>query len=178
MTIDNQSHLSLSYIRHELYTPINAIIGYSEMIVEEYEEYEHINSNGEYLQELEEIRQCGAKLLVSINDFLNPVTLPKNQQEFDHVITNPKLKTELKTLTLLVISNCRQLISTLETEFVTDVEKIDLAANKLLQEAEDLLKFHSKQGNLSTKKETLSQETCFSEAQKQNLSIKTNEKYS
>jgi len=137
MITDNQSQLSLSHLRHELRTPINAIIGYSEMIVEEFED---INLDVAYLRELEEIRECGIKLLASINNFLNPATLPASQLEFEQIVTNPNLKVELQTPTKLVINNCQQLIPIIETEFVADVEKINLAANKLLGEIEDLLK--------------------------------------
>ena len=39
MTTDSTSQLSLlSHLRHELRTPINAIVGYSEMIIEEMED--------------------------------------------------------------------------------------------------------------------------------------------
>ena len=137
MTIDNQFQLSLSHLRHELRTPINAIIGYSEMIVEEFEE---IDLDVEYLKELEEIRQCGAALLIAIDSFLNPKILPQSQFEFEQIITNPNLKLELQASTKLAIENCQYLIPLIETEFLADVEKIDLAAHKLLQEIEDLLK--------------------------------------
>ena len=137
MTIDNQFQLSLSHLRHELRTPINAIIGYSEMIVEEFEE---IDLDVEYLKELEEIRQCGAALLIAIDSFLNPKILPQSQFEFEQIITNPNLKLELQASTKLAIENCQYLIPLIETEFLADVEKINLAAHKLLQEIEDLLK--------------------------------------
>ena len=152
MTIDNQPQLSLSHLRHELRTPINAIIGYSEMIVEEFED---INLDVEYLRELEEIRECGSKLLVSINNFLNPATSPQSKVELEKIITNPKLKLELQTPTKLVISNCQQLIPIIETEFVADVEKINLAAHKLLQEIEDLLKIHSIEHTFLTEEEVI-----------------------
>ena len=136
MTTDSQPHLSLSHLRHELRTPINAIVGYSEMIMEE---FEYIDLDVAYLQELQEIRDCGAKLLVSINNFLNPAIPPTTQLELKQIITNPDLKSELKKPTVLVISNCQQLIPLIEREFVSDVEKINLAANKLLDEIENLL---------------------------------------
>jgi len=140
MTIDNQSYLFLSHLRHELRTPINAIIGYSEMIIEEFEDLER---DFAYLNQLLEIRDCGAELLVSINNFLNPTTPPSNQLELEQIITNPKLKVELQKPTQLVINNCQQLIQVIEAEFVTDIDKIAWAANKLLQEIQDLLQVSS-----------------------------------
>ena len=137
MTTDNQPQFSLSHLRHELRTPINAIIGYSEMIAEEFEE---TTSEIKYLSRLEKIRECGAKLLISIDNFLNPVTPPQNQLEYEQIVTNPQLQTELQTPTKLVIENCQHLIPIIESEFVADVEKISFAATKLLRETENLLK--------------------------------------
>ena len=137
MTTDIQSHLSLSHLRHELRTPINAIIGYSEMILEELED---LDLDVAYLDELEQIRHSGTKLLALIDRFLNPATPPNSKLELEQIIANPELKAELQTPTKLVISNCQQLIGVIETEFVADIEKINLAANNLLQETDNLLK--------------------------------------
>ena len=137
MTTDSQSQLSLlSHLRHELRTPINAIIGYSEMIIEEFED---LDRDCAYLNDLSEIRNCGAKLLSCINNFLNPAMPPSSQLELEQIITNPKLKIELQKPTQLVINHCQQLIPIIEAEFVPDIEKIARAANKLLQEIQDLL---------------------------------------
>ncbi len=138
MTTDSQSQSSiLSHLRHELRTPINAIIGYSEMIIEELSD---LDLDIEYLSKLEQIRDCGAKLLVSINNFLNPATPPNSQLELEKIITNPELKAELQRPTQLVIDNCQQLKPSIETDFLVDIERIDTAANKLLQEIDALLK--------------------------------------
>ena len=156
MTTDNQPQFSLSHLRHELRTPINAIIGYSEMIAEEFEE---TTSEIKYLNKLENIRECGAKLLVSIDNFLNPVTPPQNLLEYKQIVTNPQLKAELQAPTKLVIENCQQLIPIIENEFVTDIEKISLAANKLLREIEDSLKVHSDEKSQSEKIKTAFQQS-------------------
>jgi serine phosphatase RsbU (regulator of sigma subunit) len=138
MTTDSQSQLSiLSHLRHELRTPINAIIGYSEMLMEEIAE---INQNVEYLGELEQIRDCGTQLLVSINTFLNPAIPINSQLNLQEIITNPVLKTELEKSTQLVIGHCQQLISLVEPDYIRDLEKINTAANKLLIEIDNLVK--------------------------------------
>jgi sigma-B regulation protein RsbU (phosphoserine phosphatase) len=142
MTTDSQSQSSiLSHLRHELRTPINAIIGYSEMLMEEIAE---INQNVEYLGELEQIRDCGTQLLISINTFLNPTLATNSQLNLQEIITNPVLKTELEKPTLLVISNCQQLISLVEDDFISDVAKINTAANKLLTEIDNLVRIARK----------------------------------
>lgn len=138
MTTDLKSQLSiLSHLRHELRTPINAIIGYSEMIIEEIEE---VGLDLEYLKELEQIKAYGIELLISIDNFLNPAMLPKERLDLAKIINNPELKTELEKPTKLVISSCQQLASSIETDFVSDIEKINTAANKLLQEINELAK--------------------------------------
>ena len=136
MTIDRQSQLSiLSHLRHELCTPINAIVGYSKMIVEEIEE---IGLEVEYFAELEQIRDCGIKLLDTIAALLNPAQLSDDRLELEEIINNPELKIELEKLTQLVIDNCQQLIDSIEVDFISDLEEIDTAANKLLNEIHQL----------------------------------------
>jgi DNA-binding response OmpR family regulator len=57
----------LSYVRHELRTPINAIVGYSEMLLEDGE--------GEFpdaLPDLERIHKAGKRLLSLVDLFLTP----------------------------------------------------------------------------------------------------------
>lgn len=137
MTIDSKSQLSvLSHLRHELRTPINAILGYSEMIIEEIED---TGLNVEYLNKIEQIQACGIKLLASIDTFLNPTALPSSQLDLEKIIGNPELKTELEKPTQLVINNCQQLVDSIEADFVSDLEKINAAANKLLEEIQQLV---------------------------------------
>ena len=137
MTTDSKSQLSvLSHLRHELRTPINAIVGYSEMIIEEIED---IGLDVEYLNKLEQIRACGIELLASIDTFLNPTTLSNSQLDLEKIVSNPELRTELEKPTQLVISNCQQLVDLIEADFVGDLEKINAAANKLLKEIGQLV---------------------------------------
>ena len=138
MSTDSKSHSSiLSHLRHELRTPINAIIGYSEMIIEEIED---ISLDVEYLEELEEIKAYGVELLNLIDTFLNPVVLPDNRLDLAKIINNPELKLELAKPTQLVISNCQQLATLIEQDFANDLEKINAAAIKLLDEINELSK--------------------------------------
>lgn len=135
MTTDSQSQLSiLSHLRHELRTPINAILGYSEMIIEELEE---IEADVEYLEKLETIRDCGNQLLVSINSFLNPSSF-NHQLDLRKILNDPQLKIELERPTQIVLDHCHWLISLVETEFIADIERISIAAQKLLQEVADI----------------------------------------
>ncbi|MGD1920881.1 MAG: SpoIIE family protein phosphatase, partial [Pleurocapsa sp.] len=54
-------------------------------------------------------------------------------------------------------------IPIIEAEFIADVEKISLAANKLLQEIESLLAIDISENHLPAEKDVISQETAYSE---------------
>lgn len=142
MTIDSQSPLSiLAHLRHELRTPINAIIGYSEMLLEEVEE---TNQDRECLgEELEQIRECGVQLLASINTFLNPPSLSHKQLKLQEILTDRELQAKLQEPTQRVISYCQKLIPAVETNFVADLAKINQAANRLLAEIDNMVNFNS-----------------------------------
>ncbi len=147
MSIDSKSRLSLvSRVRHELGMPINAIIGYSEIIIEEIEDIDH---DFEYLDELEQIRACGLGLLASINTFFDPATLPNRQLNLQAIVNNNQLRIELEKPTQLVIDSCQQLISLTEEDFVVELEKINSAANKLLQEIKGLIEILPPETNIS-----------------------------
>jgi len=60
---------SVAHMRHTLRTPLNHIIGYSEMLLEEAEE-RHLQ---EFVADLQKIRSAGKQLLSMINDLLDPV---------------------------------------------------------------------------------------------------------
>lgn len=146
MSIDSKSRLSLvSRVRHELGMPINAIIGYSEIIIEEIEDIDH---DFKYLDELEQIRACGLGLLASINTF-DPATLPNSQLNLQAIVNNNQLRVELEKPTQLVIDSCQQLISLTEEDFVVELEKINSAANKLLQEIKGLIEILPPETNIS-----------------------------
>lgn len=136
MPTDRQSQPSLiSRLRQELGMPVNAIIGYSEIILEEIEE---INHDFKYLSELEQIRECGIKLLDSISAFLNSVALPNSQVNLQSIFQDSKLRMELEKPTQLVIKHCQQLTLIAEPNFTTELEKINSAANKLLHDIRNL----------------------------------------
>ncbi|MEO1510332.1 MAG: histidine kinase dimerization/phospho-acceptor domain-containing protein, partial [Cyanobacteria bacterium J06633_23] len=57
----------LSHVRHELRTPINGILGYSEMLLEERQGCD----NSTIITPLKKIRACGQRLLSLINSALS-----------------------------------------------------------------------------------------------------------
>ncbi len=148
MSIDHKSQLSFtSHLRQELGMSIGAIIDYSEIIIEEIEEIDH---DCEYLYELEQIRECGVELIASINSFLDLATLPKSQLNLPAIVNSNKLTIELKKPTQLVIDNCQHLISLIEEDFLVEVEKINRAANRLLEEIKGLIEILPPENNISS----------------------------
>jgi sigma-B regulation protein RsbU (phosphoserine phosphatase) len=137
MFTDSNSPLSqLFQLRQELGIPINAIIGYSEIIIEEIAE---INQDVTYLPEIKQIRACGVELLASVNTFFDPTRLTRDGQDLQSIISNPQLQTQLAKPTQVVIDRSQQLISLVDKNFVLEVEQINRAANQLLQEIPKLI---------------------------------------
>jgi serine phosphatase RsbU (regulator of sigma subunit) len=137
MFTDSNSPLSqLFQLRQELGIPINAIIGYSEIIIEEITE---IDRDVTYLQELKQIRACGVELLASVNTFFDPTKFTRDWQDLQQIISNPQLQTQLAQPTQVVIDRTQQLISLVDKNFVLKVEEINRAANQLLQEIPKLI---------------------------------------
>ena len=138
MTTDSKLQLSeLSYLRQELYRLIKKIVSYSEIIIKEIED---IGLDVEYLVEIEQIRACGIKLVAAIDTFLNPTVWANSQLDVPKTFNSRELRSELEILTQLVISNCQHLVDSIAANFVNDLEKIDAAANNLLQQTEQLVK--------------------------------------
>lgn len=97
----NQSKSSfLANMSHELRTPMNAIIGYSEMLIEEAEELEP----AEFVPDLQKIQVAGKHLLLLINDILDLSKIEAGRMEL-------YLETfDLKTLVDEVVSTIQPLL--------------------------------------------------------------------
>lgn len=61
---------SLAKLRHDLRSPINAIVGYAEMLVEE--EEERPEPDAETVEDLDRIRQAGLQLQRAVDELLQP----------------------------------------------------------------------------------------------------------
>jgi signal transduction histidine kinase/CheY-like chemotaxis protein len=61
----------LANMSHELRTPMNAILGYSEMLMEDAEELGEDSDASEFVPDLAKIRSAGQHLLALINDILD-----------------------------------------------------------------------------------------------------------
>jgi len=105
----------LANMSHELRTPMNAIIGYSEMLMEEFDEME----TDEVVADLNKIHGAGRHLLALINDVLDISKIESGKmtvfiEAFDVATVirdventvQPLLRQNENTLTVLIADNC------------------------------------------------------------------------
>ncbi|BAU64534.1 response regulator receiver modulated serine phosphatase [Stanieria sp. NIES-3757] len=142
MTTDSCPPLSLlAHLRHELRTPINAIIGYSEMLLEELETEDTIVLSAE----LQVIRESGVKLLGLVNTLLNSPQSEEDQFNVNLSVLSQTLTLELETPAQTVINCSGQLLKQADSEFLPDLTKIYTAAENFLKILEELPNFSEQQ---------------------------------
>lgn len=124
---------TLSKLRHSLRTPLNQIIGYSEMLMESAEE----NNITTVLSDLKRIHTAGGQLLALINDALAPWKIETGKIDFSG------MRREMRTPLNAVIGYAELCLdearASQHAELVKDLEKILRAAKNLLSlfESED-----------------------------------------
>ncbi len=143
MSTDSSSHVSLlAHLRHELRTPINAIIGYSEMLLEELateEDGASEPSDRAISCELQNIQDCGSQLLFLVNTILSPTQQEDSQDNFDPSILRETLRVKLQTPAKTVTNSCQQLFNRVPAEFIADLDRIQTAAESLLKAIDNLV---------------------------------------
>jgi adenylate cyclase len=124
---------TLSKLRHSLRTPLNQIIGYSEMLMESAEE----NNITTVLSDLKRIHTAGGQLLALINDALAPWKIETGKIDFSG------MRREMRTPLNAVIGYAELCLdearASQHVDLVKDLEKILRAAKNLLNlfESED-----------------------------------------
>jgi class 3 adenylate cyclase len=123
----------LAKIRHDLRTPINHIIGFSEMLLEEAGD----QLPAAFVQDLQKIRAGGAKLLELINQHLTDEKFPSTKPD-RHQLCH-ELRTPVNHIigyTELLSEQCPELG---QPHFQADLEKIKVAARTWLTLIEEHL---------------------------------------
>ncbi len=118
----------LSNLRHELRTPINAIIGYSEMLLEDLEE----TPDSENFCQLQKINVGGRELLTIINQYLS--SSDKNIlsiQDLCGLFEN--IRVEITPSLTKVIEDCSTIKTEASEEILSDLERIYSSAHSLQQ---------------------------------------------
>src|SRR5215831_7760490 len=117
---------SLSEVRHNLRTPINHILGYGEMLMEDAED----QGREEFLPDLRRILEEGKLALAVINGALTPATNEVHESQIRG----------MSDALLSPVNQILEIIKRIEPVLVSgDVVKIRTAAQKLLSMAGELL---------------------------------------
>lgn len=131
----------LSHLRHELCTPMNAIIGYSEMLLEELK----FQPDSSLANDLQKIYTCGTQLLSLANVILDPTQLEVSQLNRDINSFGATIRLELLTPLSTVIGYCEMLLEEASAEIVPDLDRIHAAAQRLLSMVNDIVNLSRQQ---------------------------------
>ena len=119
----------LSHLRHELRTPINVIIGYSEMLLEDLE----IANDKTNLDKLKQIRESALEILSLIQNLLNDEQFEFYQSDLARLLAEQNLQIQFQIPTNLIIQCCQQILNTTTNHnLASDIKKIKQAAQNLL----------------------------------------------
>ncbi len=133
----------LANLRHELRTPINAIIGYSEMLMEDAADRQDERLGAD----LDKIHTAGTLLLNRVNEILDPARIQAGELGTDMEAFGANLRYELRTPLSAVIGYTEMLLEEVqdrgEAEMLDDLEKIHTASERFLAFINDIV-------NLST----------------------------
>jgi adenylate cyclase len=131
---------SLAHLRHELRTPINAILGYSEMLIEDAEEA----GAEEVVADLGKIRAAGKQLLASVDRLLHPDGTDPGLAAEEIESVGSELRHELTTPITTVIGFAEIVIEAVREsdhqEWVGDLERIRDAAKNLLGQLDSIVR--------------------------------------
>jgi class 3 adenylate cyclase len=129
---DTSQDTVLSGIRHNLRTPLNQIIGYSEMLQEEAGDL----GLEAYVPDLQKIHTAGTQLLTLINDNISHTRIESGKFELD------SLQRDSRTLLDLIIGYnelCQEdAAEQNHVSFIADLKKIHKAAKTLLELLSDI----------------------------------------
>ncbi|MBR9989256.1 MAG: response regulator [Gemmatimonadetes bacterium] len=126
---------TLGHMRHELRTPINGILGYAEMLLED-------EPAPELSADLERIRAAGRRLLVLIDEILSPERLVNDGEVRTLESFGAQVAADLRTPTSSVIGYSEMLIENAKEAgndiIVPDLERILTSARRLLELSGDI----------------------------------------
>jgi signal transduction histidine kinase len=129
---------ALAHVRHELKTPVGAIIGYSEMLLEDAEES---GEPEETRSDLRRIERAGKELLALIEEILHPDRVDVQGKKLDEF--SARVRAALRTPINAVIGYAEMLIESARESgrerAVPDLERIRTAAHRLLELSNDIV---------------------------------------
>ncbi len=135
---DRIKRAAIGHVRHELKTPINGILGYSEMLLEDIEE----RDREAMAPDLERIRTCGGQLLRLIDQTLDPAKIAQ-AVDIDLDGYSRQIRVNLRNPINAVIGYAELLIEHAEETdgeaYIDDLGRIRAAAFRLLELSQDLV---------------------------------------
>jgi signal transduction histidine kinase len=133
----------LAHLRHELRTPINAMIGYSEMLLEDAAD----RGEADFIPDLQRMHTTSNQLLARVNDSLDPARLDAGQLALDSETFGANLHHQLRTPLNAMIGYCEMLLEDAAEQgpedLIPDLQKIHAAAQRFLALINDLVDFSS-----------------------------------
>ena len=133
-------HRLLAYLRHELCTPINGMIGYSELLLEELRtQPESTLSRATLFGDLQKIHGCSRQLLTLVTAILDPMQLEMSQIDGDLSGFSTTLRMELLTPLSPIIGYCEMLLEDAPAELIPDLDKLNASAQQLMSLINDII---------------------------------------
>lgn len=134
-------HRLLVYLRHELCTPINAMIGYSELLLEE----QQIQQQTTLWEDLQKIHTCSQQLLTLVSTILDPAKLEIIQIEGKLDTFSSTLRVELLTPLNAIMGYCEMLLEDAPAALLPDLDSINTSAQQLLTLVNDIVSLAQQQ---------------------------------
>jgi MinD-like ATPase involved in chromosome partitioning or flagellar assembly/DNA-binding response OmpR family regulator len=131
----------LTYLRHELCTPINGMIGYSELLLEELQ----AQPESSLFEDLQKIYGCSKQLLTLVTAILDPVQLEMSQIDGDLSSFGSTLRTELLTPLSTIIGYCEMSLEEAPARLIPDLDKLNASAQQLLSLVNDIINLAQQQ---------------------------------
>ena len=142
MSKDRLAHRKLlAYLRHELCAPINGMIGYSDLLLEDLE----TQPGSSWFQDLQKIRGCSEELLALVAVILDPDKLEGSQVQGDLSEFGSTLRMELITPLSTVIGYCEMLLEEAPAALISDIDKLNRSAQQLLNQVNDIVNLAQQQ---------------------------------
>ena len=146
---DFTQRITVANVRHELRSPLNAIIGYSEMLLEDAEALHQ----EDLIPDLHKIHSAGKEMLDLVNGILDPLNLETDSMEFDWDGLEARLSYVLRTPLNVVIGYSELLVETAEDlgqeGFVPDLKRIHLASQSFLGLIREIVHFSKLKAGIS-----------------------------
>ncbi len=126
--------------RHDLRTPINAIIGYSELLLDD------ARDDGEpWAEDLEKIHSAGQSLLATVNEILSAEAVESGEIDMsDMAALGERIRLELRNDISAVVGYSEMLIEDeedLDQSVVSDLERIRASAMRMTDLINDIVAF-------------------------------------